>query len=46
MVSRWKLDGDVKDAWGNNHGKNNNITFLPESQCVSGQWEGNGTAVM
>ena len=37
MVSRWKLDGNTNDSWGNSNGTNNGVTFLNESLCVSGQ---------
>jgi len=37
MVSRWKLDGDFTDSWGNSNGTNNGVTFSSESQCISVQ---------
>ena len=36
MVSRWKLDDNTNDSWGNSNGTNYGVTFLDESQCVSG----------
>jgi prepilin-type N-terminal cleavage/methylation domain-containing protein len=36
-VSRWRLDGDAKDIWGNNHGTTIDVTFLNNSQCVTGE---------
>ncbi|HOI59833.1 MAG TPA: prepilin-type N-terminal cleavage/methylation domain-containing protein [Candidatus Pacearchaeota archaeon] len=36
MVSRWKLDGNANDSWGNRYGTATDITFANESQCVTG----------
>ena len=36
-VSKWKLNGDFSDSWGSSNGTNYGVTFLGESECISGQ---------
>jgi len=36
MVSRWKLDGDADDDWGNSNGTIYGATAKSEGDCISG----------
>ncbi len=36
-VSKWRLNGNFNDSWGSGNGTNYGVTFLNESECVSGQ---------